>query len=486
MACCLAAFACRSAPDQVSVALSESASVLGRATLEASSLSDPVQQVDVLTTIAEGFLLSGRQPDALAVALEALRVTGRLPVSPEIVQLRLDLAATLLLLEETATARGVISDATVYSRLVRDEQERAHLLIRIVEAAVTGTDDTRDLLQTVVNEVYVIESPDLRASTLIDVAEAYQRVGVGQPVTGLIHQAIPAIRSLPDPARRAFLFARLSFRALEAGEAGLASGLVEDATDESFASGADINAETARTVAAAVVRSEGLQSALGFVQAIAGPHPRAAGYLAVAEAIPDARTSVTLLEHAVDSAGSIESTAAYASVLTGVAIAYNAIGLTGAAIRVADYVVSRTSQDVTFLGQVAQLARLASVYVAADRLETVREYIAGLSDPYTRSVLSVSVAERLTDEGRQGLADDFLVDALLEADRTEYLSDALRRDIAVGFARSGNYSLAIRTIERISDPLLRTRAITGLGYVAGPRGGLSDSQLASLDAILDR
>ena len=59
----------------------------------------------------------------------------------------------------------------------------------------------------------------------------------------------------------------------------------------------------------------------------------------------------------------------------------------------------------------------------------------------------------------QGVADDFLVDALLEADNSGFLSDSLRERIVRGFARSGNYSLAIRTVERMSDHSLRARAV---------------------------
>jgi hypothetical protein len=128
---------------------------------------------------------------------------------------------------------------------------------------------------------------------------------------------------------------------------------------------------------------------------------------------------------------------------------------------------------------------LAGLYALLDRTTTVREYLRQFEVPYFRGLIAVAVAELLISEGRQGVADDFLVDALLEADNSDALADGLREKIARGFSRSGNYTLAIRTIERMSDPFLRARAVAFLGYFADPNGGLSESQERDLRSVLD-
>ena len=158
--------------------------------------------------------------------------------------------------------------------------------------------------------------------------------------------------------------------------------------------------------------------------------------------------------------------------------------LPDSAANCAGHAAGRLSENQTAPGNAETLSRLAGVYGLLDRTDILREHLQRVDDPYLRGLIYVAVAELLIDEGQQGVADDFLVDALLEADSSDLLSDGLRERIVQGFARSGNYSLAIRTVERMSDPALRARAVALLGFHADPNGGLSDSQLSDLREVL--
>jgi hypothetical protein len=476
---------CRSVAPPVPLSLVASSSSLALAVRAASRVTDPLQRSAVLATVARGFERGDNVADAQVVADEAVRILAPEAGSLDVIRLRLEIAELLLRIEDTEAARGLIAAATAYAREVRDEQERALLLVRIVEAAIVDPDSTRDLLPAVVDEVYVIEDTRRRAEALIEIAEAYQEVGVGQSVTGLIHQSVPAIRSIPDPNARARFFARVSRRAYAANEMELGDRLVNDAFRELEAAGEDAEPESIRMVAAVVARSGAPERALEFTAGVADPYGRALGYLSVAEELVGQGSVLLLLEEATAEAEFVEDTAEYVAVLAGVAGVYNRVRLSGAALRIADNAASRIFDDAPASGRAELLGQLAPVYVAADRLEALRRNISGLGDAYSRSALSISVARLLAEAGREGFADDFLVDALLEADQAEFLSGGLRRDIAVGFALTGNDSLAVRSVERIEEPLLRAEAVAGVGYHAYWRGDLSDPLRAELEAVLE-
>ena len=395
LVCTLLATGCRSTPESAPVSLTRGETVLARATREVGALGDPAEQVAIFETIAEGMRRAGNTTDARAVAREAVRLARELPATPEGVELRLALAAVLLRLEEPALARELIRGATDYARGVLEEPIRAELLVSIVESALTSVEDTRDLLPAIVDEVYVIENADLRATTLIAVAETYQRVGVGQSVAGLINQAIPAIRSVQNANRRALLFARVSFRALEAGDLELAVDLIDDATEQLTEGETEVSRDTAEIVVRALTATDQTDRAARLVSGSDSPTVRAAGYLSIARELSRAGPATQVLEQAVTAAEEVSDAGQYVDLMVGIAMEYQRRGLRGAAARVGGYAASRARGQPGIANQLQELEGLARVYAAADQLAEIRSFISEIADPYVRSVLSVTVAERL-------------------------------------------------------------------------------------------
>ncbi|MEE8440166.1 MAG: hypothetical protein V3S41_00470 [Spirochaetia bacterium] len=478
---------CRSSPESLTVTLSASSTALATAVALAEEVPDPARRAEVLAIITEGFLQTQNRADALQVVAEAARLVNDIPISTDVVRLQLWIAELLLAADEADVARRLIVEATTFTQTLRDEAVRADLLPVIVQAAIVGEDDTRDLLPAAVDPVYIIEDTSLRAQTFIAIAEAYQLVGVGQSVVGLIQQAIPAIRSVADPFRRAFLFAGLSSRAVAAGEHDLARALVEDA-EEQLIDGmvnADPDPDTVAAVLQAVTRERGGSEAMLSISAFRDRHARAVGYLAVAVAEGAGSSAELALGLAVESAYYIADPDSYGTLMTSISHAYLSMGLRAESLETAEYAAARLSENQTAMSNAETLGRLAGVYALLDRTDLLRRYLRQIEAPYLHGLILVAVAELLIDEGQQGVADDFLVDALLEADNSDFLSDSLREKIVREFARSGNYSLAIRTVERMSDPSLRAKAVAFLGFHADPNGGLSDSQLRDLQEVLE-
>ncbi len=477
---------CRSSPESLAVTLSTSSTALATAVAVAQEIGDSIQRAEVLVVIAEGFLNAQNREDALQVAAEAARLVNEVPISTEVVRLQLRTAELLLAADETDGARRLIAEATTFTNALRDETARAHLLPAIIQAAIAGGDDTRDLLPAAVDPVYIIEDTGLRAETFIAIAETYQSVGVGQSVTGLIQQAIPAIRGVADPFRRADLFAGLSCRAFAAGEDDLGRALVKDA-QEQLTTGmvnAEPDPDTVAVVFKAITRDRGGTEAMISVAGIRDRYARAVGFLAVAMVEGSGSSAELALGRAVDAAYYTADPEAYAGLMTSISYAYFSMGFRAKALQTAGYAAARLSESQTAMSNAEILSRLAGAYALFDQTDLLRQYLMQIRDPYLRGLISVAVAELLIDEGRQGVADDFLVDALLEADNSNFLSDSLRERIVRGFARSGNYSLAIRTVERMSDSFLSARAVAFLGFHADPNGGLSDAQLRDLQEVL--
>jgi tetratricopeptide (TPR) repeat protein len=478
---------CRSSPESLSVTLTSNSSALAFGVAVAEEVGDPAQRAEILAVIAQGLQNAQNSQDALQVAVEAGRLINEVPVSAELVDLQLRIAELLLSVEETGSARRLIVEATSYAAAIRDETLRADLLVAIIQVAVRGEDDTRDLLPAVVDPVYVIEDTGLRAHTLIAVAEAYQAVGAGQSVTGLIQQAIPAIRSVPDAFRRAELFASLSCRAFAAGVDDLGSALVEDATEQLTDGMANANPgpDTVALVAKAVTRDRGGAQAMLVVSGLEDPRSRAAGFLAIGMADNAGQSAVPALNRAVQACGAIDDPRDFAAFMTSIAHAYLNLNRRREALAAANQAAVRVSANLSVMNNTETLGQLAGVYALLDLTDMVWEYLRQFDLPYFRGLIAVTVAELLISEGRQGVADDFLVDALLEADSSDVLADGLREKIARGFSRSGNYTLAIRTIERMSDPPLRARAVAYLGYYADSNGGLSGAQDLDLKSVLN-
>jgi len=479
---------CRSSPESPSVTLSTTSSTLATAVGVAQEIGDPFQSAEVLAIVAGGFLEAQNDEDALQVAAEAARLINEIPMSTEIVPLQLQIAELLLAVDEPDSARRLILEAMTFARELRDESAQADLLPAIVQVAIAGGDDTRDLLPAAVDPVYVIESTGLRAETFIAIAELYQSIGVGQSVTGLIHQAIPAIRSVPDPFRQADLFASLSWLALGAGEDDLARSLTQDAKEQLIDGMVNSNPDpdTVAAVFKAVTRDRGGEQAMVSVSDIQDPHALAAGYLAVATAEEDIAAARVALGRAVDAAASISNHEAYATIMTSLSHAYISVGLRAEALSAAESAAARIAENQALMSNAETFSQLARAYALLDRTDLLHDYLLQIDDSYLRGLISVEVADLLIHEGREGVADDFLVEAFLEADNADFLSDSLREKIVQGFARSGNYSLAIRTVERMSDPALRARAVAHLGIYADQRGGLSDSQQRDLEEVLGR
>lgn len=478
---------CSTTPADVELSPAAAGTALQVATLVTDRVGESLVRADALLDIGDGFRELDNLIDAVRVAEESIRILDTLPDSEDSAGLRLRAAELLLAADRPEPARRLIRDVTAFANSVRDEDVRTRLLPDVIEVAATGADFTRDLLPAAVDPVYIIEDTAVRARTFMSIIDVYQALGVGQSVFGLFQQCIPAIRSVADPMLRARLFAELAIRALDAGYADLGEDLAENASAEFNLAGVSAvpDARAASAVIAAVTRADGATDALADAGRIETAEVRAEALLTIGAGAGVSSAALLAVGRAVGAAAEVEDPVRSALLLSRAARAYLELGrqelaLQTAALATSELTVVRRTADLVDI-----LQPLLEVYALLDRTDELDELLQLVTDAYGRAIVRLHVAELLITEGRQGTAEDYLVGAFLDADEAGSFADPLRVQVVDGFARTRNYALAIRAIERIDDRAIQARATARFARYADPQGGLTDDQLDDLRAVLD-
>ena len=368
-----------------------------------------------------------------------------------------------------------------------DSQTRAGILPLVVQSALRSDEPARPFLRRAVDEIYVIEDPEYRAEALIRVAELYQAGGPSLSVTGLIQQAIPAVRSASGGYQRAALFIRLADLAYGSGETRLGDRLVDFVVTEVRGSGAPTDqaqADRLLDVVDILARRGRVDDALLLLEPVREPAVRARGLISLAGAGESESVRLARLQLASRLVDEIDDPGSAADVSVRLAVGYHDAGSASTAVQHAQRAAALIVADPEIYSGVELAGRLAAVFVMLDRQQLVRELLLSAPDEYVRGVIAVRASDQLIGETRLGLADDFLTIALIASDEATYLADGLRQQIVGGFARTGSIRLAIRTIERISDALIRARSVAELAVTAEPAGLVTAIYRADLASVL--
>ncbi|MFW6293557.1 MAG: hypothetical protein ACOC7V_14725 [Spirochaetota bacterium] len=478
---------CASAPDPVEPVVADESTFLGLAVAEATELDDPLERASLYGRIAQGYRELGEEPSMQSLALTALELTRTVGATEQSIRTRLELAPLLAAAGNDTEALEALESALAFAAGASDGGVRASLLPLVANSALRSDEAARPILRRAVDEVYVVEQPRRRAEALIRVAEFYQAGDETLSVTGLIQQAIPAVRSVDEPYRRAALFARLAVLAGQTNEKRLAQRLSENTTAQIDAAGApadEAQADLLLLVVARLAAFGALEDAIGLVELFSRPSDVAFALASLVPHAPSASARAEYLRRAGEQAGRVEDTALSIEAQIVVGFAYLEADNAAAALPYAERALDSLVEAPAVYERIELAGRLAELYVRLDRLQAVRALLLQAPDEFVRGTVAVRAADRLIVDGRLGVADDFLTVALVASDETTYLADGLRQDTAAGFARTGSIRLAIRTIERMDDELLRARAVAEVAVLAEPAGLVTPIYRADLASVL--
>lgn len=479
--------ACVSAPEPVRPAVADESTFLGLAVAEASELADKLARAELYAQIATGYREMGDEQSMRSLALAALSLTRQNGATEDGIRIRLSLSPLLAAAGEDAAALSALESGLQYAATLQDSQQRASLLPRVVRYALQSDEPARPVVRRAIDEVYVIEDPRHRAEALINIGQAYQEGGASLSVSGLIQQAIPAVRSTPGAFRRAEMFSRLARLASATNEEQLAYRLIENTVTEIEEAGSPSDADDSERLLLLVDRLSRLERAEvahELVGLFSDPYYTVRAIVALASHTLDREVRLNWLELAADAAGRIDDTQRYVDAHIRVGVGLARAESPERARAHAQVATDRLADEPTLYSRIESPSRLAELLVMLDRLDALREFLALAPDNYVRGAVAVRAADELIAEGRFGLADDFLMLALRASDEAAYLADGLRQQIVSGFAQTGSIRLAIRTIERMDDELLRARSVAELAVAAEPAGLVVPIYRADLASVL--
>lgn len=478
---------CLSVPDPMEPVVTDESTFLGLAVAEAAELEDPLERAALYGRIAEGYRELGDEPSMQSLARTALELTRTVGATEQSIRTRLDLAPLLAAAGNDTEALEALESALAFAASAPDGRVRASLLPLVVNGALRSDEAARPILRRAVDEVYVVEDPGRRAEALIRIAELYQADDTSLSVTGLLQQSIPAVRSVEDPYRRGALFARLAVLAGQTNETSLARRLVGNTTaqiDEAGAPDDEAEADLLLVIVARLAEFGAIEDALGLVELFSRPSDVAFALTSLVPHAPSAAARLGYLQRAGEQASRVEDTALFIEAQIAVGGAHAEAGDAAAALPYAERALESLVEAPAVYERIELAARLAELYVRVDRLPAVRSLLLQAPDEFVRGAVAVRAADRLIVDSRLGLADDFLTVALVASDEAPYLADGLRQDIVRGFAQTGSIRLAIRTIERMEDELLRARAVAELAVVAEPASLVTPIYRADLASVL--
>lgn len=474
--------ACRSAPEPLEPDIADQTTFLGLAVAEASRLEDSLDQADLYTRIARGYRELGDEASVSTLAQTALQLARAEGATEESIRTRLDLAPMLAATGNDDAALAALETGLAFAATAPDPRTRASLLPAVVASALGSDEPARPLLRRAVDEVYVIEDARQRAEALIEVANLYQAGDTTLPVTGLIQQAIPAVRSVGAPGQRAVLFARLAVLASRTNERRLAERLADNAISE-IESFEVTDQELLQTVSS-LGQVGRLEEAVGLLRLFGEPVYRALAYAALAPSTPTFAIRIDYLRQAGAAAGLIDDPGDQVEAHVAIGFEYAAAATPRAALPHASAALTAIVDNPQLYGEIEPAAGLVALYVRIDSIQSARNLLLQAPDEYVRGTVAVRAARQLIDDGRLGVADDFLTIALVASDEATYLADGLRQEIVEAFARTGSIRLAIRTVERMEDELLRARSVASLAIIAEPAGLVTPIYRADLASVL--
>ena len=384
-------------------------------------------------------------------------------------------------------AQTVMADAVAFVDRSADDRIRATLLPMIVESAVASGEQLRAGLRDTIDQVLIIEDPALRVETIVRVADAYQSGEARLSVAGLIHQAIPAARSVANPSRRLLLIAWLARLAATAQDTDLVARLTRIAQSEADGVGAVESVADARYALHAIevfVRAGAVDVARRIEDRIVDPAASIRADAILARSAPSAAERRTTLERVARGIDAIDDDLRRAETRMAVASELFDAAAPGRSTQLIAAVQTALIDNPRLQDSVELLKGVARLRVRLDQIGPLTELLDGARDEYIRGVIAIAAAEQLIADNRFGLADDFLVVALLASDQTAFLADALRVEVVPGFVRTSSVRLAIRTIERIEDRTLRARAVVRLAVLAEPAGLMTPLLRSDLASVL--
>ncbi len=485
--------ACRSTPEVPSLQLNDDSSALQAAILAVKAVPDPFTQAVVHIRVAEAYGAHAQTPemaeDALATAAQARELLSRAGVSVGSTAALLDLARVYLQLEQPGVAHQLVGEAI--GRFQSDDRPvlLVNLLVEAVAVGLAGGEATRDLVREAINEIYVVEDPGQRGHALVRIAEIYQEQAVGQPVTGLIQQAMPAFRSVENPWERAVGFSRVAVRHARANNADAADRAAQDTVAQVHDQPAPEaeNRARQRSLVGNLVDAGAFSYAQAVMDDEQRPGPRSALLVELASghrAAGRGADAAVALAEAHTRALQVESGAERVDLLSSIAQAYLQLPIRNLAFAVAEEAMVAINEDARSVDRLEALERLGRVYAELDEVDLLREYLSTLPTMYARGMVALAAAQPLITAQLRGVADDLLVFAFLQVDGEAYLRDTLLRSIAAGFSENRSFVFSMRATDRIDDPYLQALALADLGAEILAAGGLSPNEQSLLDQII--
>ena len=466
--------------------ISDPSTFLGLATTTVFDLEDGLEQAELFARIAAAYLQTGDEASALAVASRALQRARAAGDGEESLRTRLNLVPVFSVVDPSTAVR-ILEELLTALDESPDDVSRAALIPLLIEQSLQSGESARFALREGIDLTYIILDPLRRARTLIEIASLYQRSGIGLGVTSLIQQSIPAVRSDSSPFAKAEVLSELAALAENAGEQVLASRLVEITIRELR------DAEPAVAVADQrfLVRAARNFARLGeraAVDLLAGRLP--AGYhrlvveVELALLIPSPTTLGARLEELAVQAETLDDPAQQADAFLAIGEGFLASNQEDQARLAVAASQELIAGNADLQNSEPRLSRLISLSVELDEIPAVTELMNSARDPYIRGLMALMAADALTAAERLPLAEDFLVVGLRASDETSFLADSLREQLAGRFARIGSIRLAIRTVERIDEPVFVARAVVSLAAIAEPAGLTTPIHRTDLASVL--
>ena len=385
-------------------------------------------------------------------------------------------------LSEVDAAQQALSRATEAAGLVEAEDVRIDLLLGVVDAAFETDPPITAIVQSAIQDGYIIQDFTLRSSFLLDLVERYRNENLPGNVSALIQQALPAASSIADPWERALSLARIGRaqrrRQEQEGDEASATldravAVVRDAGDMTTAAQALAAQRLVGVLSAVDRRSE----ALRLIDRIPLPHLRAIAYADLAESYVrgEVRTvAFLMLTRGVRNATSASTALQRAQGHLAIARRYAEIDETDLAVLQLERAQRSAIAAESVNAKVSLLDEIGAAYLRLDRAdlaEAIPEQLPGGAVP---ARLRARIAARLLKEGlRDQAAVQFRAAlTLLRADETADSGFAVRMSRMA--ARLGEVELAVDLAADIEDTAAQARALSGLiehlplGYEASP------------------
>ena len=484
---CLILVACSTTPEPAGPVVSDASTFLGLAVGEVSELPDPLARAELYVRIATAYRALGDEQSLRSLATSAFELVRGVGLTEDSARTQLSLAPLLASVGDDESAGAVLETGLEYAADSSDSALRSVILPLVVQAALQSEEAARPVVRRAVDEVFVIEDPRARAEALIRIAELYQAGDAFLSVTGLIQQAIPAIRSSEGAYVRAQLFTRLALLAAATQESRLSFRLAENAVIDVRSADAPADNSDAERLLAVVDRLAVLgrrEAATSLLDSFARPYFRLRALLLLAASYEARRDQLDLIETARELLSDIPDTRDLVDARIRVGIALGEAQAQTDALSQAQAAAGLIVDNEEIYSRIEPPARLAELLVLLDRPEAIQALLEEAPDAYIRGAVAVRAADKLIALERSAQADEFLTNALIASDEATYLVDGLRRQIVGGFARTGSIRLAIRTLERMDDELLFAQALVELAVVAEPAGLVTPILRSDLASVL--